>query len=117
MSSSVKDAVRNGVPVMIITVVIMVVRSSHQTFFSSVIPLTCLSVFSDERPEKRERESVPRLLLGLLHVCSGDGALLPGQSAGPAEERGRQIRLDVQVLACSRPHQGKLMHLCYHFYK
>jgi len=76
------------------------------SFHQRVYPL-----FADERPEKRERESVPRLLRGLLHVCSGDGALLTGQPAGPAEERGRQIGLDVQVLAFARPHQGKRRHM------
>lgn len=41
-------------------------------------------IISDEGPEKRERESIPWLLLRLLHVCGGDGALLAGESAGPA---------------------------------
>lgn len=40
----------------------------------------------DEGPEERERKPVPGLLLGLLHVCSGDGALLQRQSAGPPQE-------------------------------
>lgn len=85
----------------------MVLRSRKRPMFFSIIPSTCSSALSDERPEKRERESVHWLLFGLLHVCGGDGALLPGESAGPAEERGCQIGLDVQVLASARPHQGK----------
>lgn len=60
---------------------------------------TCESVFSDEGPEKRERESLPGLLLGLLHVRSSDGALFTGKSAGLAEERGCKVRLDVQIFS------------------
>lgn len=72
-------------------------------------PWTCLSASSDERLEKRERESIPGLLLRLLHVRCGDGALLAGQPAGPAEERGRQVGLDVQILSCAWPHQGETL--------
>lgn len=58
---------------------------------------TCESVLADEGPEKRERESLPGLLLGLLHIRSGDGTLFTGKSAGLAEERGCEVRLDVQI--------------------
>ena len=63
-----------------------------------------LVVSSDEGPEEREREPFPGLLLRLLHVRRGNGALLPRQPAGPAGERRRQAGLDVQVLAAPRPH-------------
>lgn len=68
------------------------------TMEKSFPSLICPSALSDERSEKRERESILGLLCGLLHVCSCDRALLTRQSAGPAEKRGRQVRLDVQII-------------------
>lgn len=47
---------------------------------------TCQPALTDERSEKRECESLPGLLLGLLHVCSRDRTLFTGKSAGLAEK-------------------------------